>query len=192
MKKTFFLGLIIMISSILIACSSTNIDEYRDRSPVLELESFFSGDLVAYGIVRNRSGKVIRYFNAALKGSWENGVGTLDEVFWFNNGERQTRLWTMTPNGKGDYIGTAGDVEGEALIQARGNAVRLNYTLRLPYKNREIKVSMDDWMYQVSPGVVMNETLMTKWGFTVGKVTLVIMKSEIVNDIPELVKQFDQ
>ena len=192
MKRPVLLVLIIMFSAVLIACSSTTVDDYKGRTPELDLPTFFSGDLVAYGIVRNRSGKVIRYFTAALKGEWTDGVGILDEVFWFDDGERQTRLWTMTPNEDGDYIGTAGDVEGEALIKARGNAVRLSYKLRIPYKEKEITVSMDDWMYQVAPGVVMNETLMSKWGFEVGKVTLVIMKSEIVNDIPELVERFNQ
>ncbi|MGH1485068.1 MAG: DUF3833 domain-containing protein [Cellvibrionaceae bacterium] len=192
MKRPVLLVLIIMFSAVLIACSSTTVDDYKGRTPEFDLPSFFSGDLVAYGIVRNRSGKVIRYFTAALKGEWKEGVGTLDEVFWFDDGERQTRLWTMTPNGKGDYIGTAGDVDGEALIQARGNAVRLSYKLRIPYKQDEITVSMDDWMYQVAPGVVINETVMSKWGFEVGKVTLAIMKSEIVNDIPDLVERFNQ
>jgi len=191
MKKVVSLVFIIMISGFFISCSPITIDEYQDRQPALGLQAFFTGDFVAYGIVRERSGKVIRYFKAVLKGEWqENGVGTLDEVFWFDDGERQTRLWTMTPNGEGDYIGTASDVEGSALIQSRGNAIRLSYKLILPYNDSDIVVSMDDWMYQVVPGVVINETVMTKFGFEVGKVTLAIMRADIVNDIPDLVKQF--
>ncbi|MFT6389038.1 MAG: hypothetical protein ACJAUP_002424 [Cellvibrionaceae bacterium] len=191
MKAAFLLGFVIMISSILLACSPVTIDDYQGREPAIDLQAFFAGDLVAYGIVRDRSGKVIRYFKAVLKGEWqESGIGTLDEVFWFDDGQRQTRLWTMTPSENGDYIGTAGDVEGSALIQTRGNAIRLSYKLRVPYNDSEIVVSMDDWVYQVVPGVVINETVMTKFGFEVGKVTLVIMKSGIVNDIPSLVKQF--
>jgi len=192
MKKTAFLGFIIMISGVLIACSSATIDNYQGREPALDLKSFFAGDLVAYGIVRDRSGKVIRYFKAVLKGSWNNeGVGTLDEVFWFDDGERQTRIWTMTPHRDGNYVGTASDVEGAAIIETSGNAVRLSYKLRIPYKDSDIVVSMDDWMYQVVPGVVINETVMTKFGFEVGKVTLAIMKSSVVGEIPDLIGQFD-
>jgi len=192
MKKAVFLGFIIIISSILIACSPITIDDYDSRQPNLDLKAFFTGDLVAYGIVRDRSGKVIRYFKAVLKGSWsDDGVGVLDEVFWFDDGERQTRVWTMTPNGKGDYIGTAGDVEDSALVQARGNAIRLSYKLRIPYNDSDIVVSMDDWMYQVVPGVIINETVMTKFGFEVGKVTLAIMKSNIVDAIPDLIGRFE-
>lgn len=192
MKKAFFLGFIIMVSGVFIACSSVKIDDYRDQGPAIDLQTFFNGDLVAYGIVRDRSGKVIRYFKAVLKGEWNSdGVGTLDEVFWFDDGERQTRLWTMTPNGQGDYIGTAGDVDGSALVQARGNAIRLNYKLVVPYDDSDIVLSMDDWMYQVVPGVVINETVMSKWGFELGKVTLAIIKSELVDSIPALIQQFD-
>jgi hypothetical protein len=187
--KFFF---VICLSSLLSACSSVEIDEYADTQPVIGLESFFNGDLVAYGMLRDRSGKVTRHFKAVLKGEWSNGKGTLDEVFWFDDGERQTRLWTMIRQDNGDYIGTAGDVEGAAVIEVRGNAIRLAYDLRVPYKDDEIVLAMDDWMYQISPGVVLNETVMRKWGFEVGKVTLVIMKTDAVNDFPSLIKRFDE
>jgi hypothetical protein len=181
-----------MACSVLIACSSVTIDDYADKTPAMNLEDFFTGDLVAYGIVRDRSGKMTRHFQAALKGSWEDGVGTLDELFWFDDGEKQNRIWKMTPTDNGNYIGTAGDVEGSALIESKGNAVRLAYRLKLPYKNKEITVSMDDWMYQVAPGVIINETLMSKWGFHVATVTLVIMKSEVTESIPVLIDRFDK
>jgi hypothetical protein len=51
---------------------------------------------------------------------------------------------------------------------------------------------MDDWMYQISPGVVINETVMKKWGFEVGKLTLMIIKADAVDEFPGLVKRFDE
>ncbi len=179
--KTFItiVFIVVMTSS----CSSISIDSYRNTQPNIQLETFFNGELAAYGIVRDRSGKVIRHFSEALTGTWTDGTGILDEIFWFNDGERQTRIWTMTPNDQGGYTGTAGDVEGSASIQTQGNAINLRYTLRLPYKDSEITVSMDDWMYQVAPGVVINEPMMHKWGIHVGKVTLTIIKKEAVNNL---------
>ena len=174
---------IICIAILISSCSSVSIDSYRNTQPAIQLDAFFNGELAAYGIVRDRSGKVLRHFSAQLIGTWKDGVGTLDEVFWFNDGERQTRVWTMTPDNNGGYIGTAGDVEGSAAIQARGNAINLRYKLRLPYKDDEITVSMDDWMYQVAPGVVINETMMHKWGVHVGTVTLTIIKKEAINSL---------
>lgn len=180
---------LIILTSLLISCSSVSIEDYQDTQPAIDLEAFFTGELLAYGMIRDRSGKVIRHFKAQLDGRWENGVGTLDEVFLFNDGQRQTRIWTMTPDGQGNYIGTAGDVDGSALIQSRGQAVRLQYRLRIPYKGDQLTVSMDDWMYQVEPGMIINETVMTKWGFQVATITLVIInKSQLpalsIIDIP--------
>lgn len=191
MKSTKFF-LIICLSALLSACSSIDIDDYKDGRPAINLESLFKGDLVAYGMLRDRSGKVTHTFTAVLKGEWSDGRGTLDEVFWFDDGERQTRLWTMIKQDNGDYIGTAPDVDGAAIIKVRGNAIRLAYDLRVPYKDDEIVLAMDDWMYQISPGVVINETVMRKWGFEVGKVTLMIMKTDAVNDFPRLIKRFDE
>lgn len=178
-KRIYLFSFVLLIITLLISsCSSVSIDDYTDTQPTVDIPTLFSGELLAYGMVRDRSGKVIRHFKAQLNGTWENGIGTLDEVFLFNDGERQTRVWTMTPDGKGNYIGTAGDVEGSALIQSKGQAIRLKYQLRIPYKNSEITVSMDDWMYQIEPGMIINETVMTKWNFKVATITLVIINKE--------------
>jgi hypothetical protein len=194
--KTFMkhisIFLIVCLTALLAACSSVEIDDYKDKQPSISLQSFFNGDLVAYGMLRDRSGRVTRHFTAVLKGEWSGDKGTLDEVFWFDDGERQTRLWTMIKQDNGDYVGTASDVEGAAVIKVRGNAINLAYDLRVPYKDDEIVLTMDDWMYQISPGVVINETIMTKWGFEVGKVTLMIMKTDAANDFAGLVKRFDE
>ncbi len=177
LRLTVLIPLIFLISS----CSSVSINDYQDTQPAVDLQTFFTGELVAYGMVRDRSGKVIRHFTASLIGRWDNGIGTLDEVFWFNDGERQTRVWTMTPNGNGDYIGTAGDVKGEALIQSRGQAIRLKYQLEIPYKDDTLIVNMDDWMYQVQPGMILNETKMSKFGVHLATITLTIIKKENIN-----------
>ncbi len=179
LRLTVIIPLIFLISS----CSSVSINDYKDTQPSVDLEDFFSGELVAYGMVRDRSGKVIRHFTASLIGRWDNGIGTLDEVFWFNDGERQTRVWTMTPNGNGDYIGTAGDVKGEALIQSQGQAIRLKYQLAIPYKDDTLIVNMDDWMYQVQPGMILNETKMSKFGVHLATITLTIIKKENINEL---------
>ncbi|MCP4789651.1 MAG: DUF3833 domain-containing protein [Gammaproteobacteria bacterium] len=37
-------------------------------------------------------------------------------------------------------------------------------------------VNLDDWMYQINESLIMNRTIMTKWGFKVGEITLIIEK----------------
>ena len=105
-----------------------------------------------------------------------NGIGTLDERFTFDDGEQQERVWKLKPLGDGSYSATAGDVVGEAALQVAGNSLFLDYVLRVPYGGDTIDVRIDDRMYLVSERVLLNESIMTKWGFEVGQITLVIEK----------------
>ena len=160
----------------LAGCSSVTPDDYQGRSPAFEPESFFNGALTAHGVVKDFSGKAIRHFSADITGCWDEGVGTLDEDFVFDDGETQKRIWTLTPDGDQTYIGTAGDVVGEGLARWQGNAMFLDYTLRIELEDGPIDVKIDDRMYRVSENVVINESKMRKLGFGVGEILLTIIR----------------
>lgn len=157
-------------------CAGPSLEDYQSGQPTLVPAQFFDGALTARGIVKNRSGQVIRTFDATIQGHWNaQGVGTLDEHFVFNDGEEQNRTWTLTPADKG-YRATAGDVVEPGHMEWSGNAIHMNYVLRVPYNDGTLDVRMDDWMYQVTPGTVINQTRMSKWGLDVGELVLVIQK----------------
>lgn len=160
----------------LAGCASPSLEDYRDRQPALVPDRFFTGELSARGVVKDFSGEVIRTFDADISASWtDEGVGTLDEVFRFDDGEVQTRTWTLTPVAEG-YRAEAGDVMEPGLMQWQGNAIHMNYVLRVPYGDGTLDVRMDDWMYLVTPDTLINETTMSKWGVDVGEIVLVIQK----------------
>ena len=161
---------------VLTGCSSTSVDDYQGREPAFEPETFFNGALTAHGVVKDFSGTAIRHFSADITGCWENGTGTLDEDFVFDNGEKQTRIWTLTPTGARTYIGTAGDVVGDGLARWEGNAMFLEYTLRIELEDGPIDVKIDDRMYRVSENVVINESKMRKFGFGVGEILLTLIR----------------
>lgn len=159
---------------VLTACSSLDVNDYADRGPVLDPKTFFAGQLCADGVVRSRSGEQIRQFQARILASWDdNGVGTLDEIFEFDDGV-ETRIWTLIPEEPGVYRASANDVPKPTKLRYAGNAIHMNYVLRYGEPGDTIDLTMDDWMFQVSPGVVVNETVMSKWGIRVGQVLLVI------------------
>ncbi len=168
--------LVCFTAFVLSACSSVSVEQYANNKPQLVAEQFFDGKLRAYGIVKDRSGQVIRYFSADIDAWWQDGIGTLDERFTFDDGEQQTRVWKLAPEGDGRYRATAGDVVGSAAMQVSGNSLFLDYVLRIPFGDDSIDVSIDDRMYLVSERVLLNESIMTKWGFEVGQITLVIEK----------------
>jgi hypothetical protein len=61
-------------------------------------------------------------------------------------------------------------------LEVAGNSVFLDYVLRVPYNGDSIDLRIDDRMYLVSERVLLNESIMTKWGFEVGSIMLVIEK----------------
>lgn len=168
--------LLTFVIGMLLGCSPIQVTDYKDARPLFDAEQFFSGQLSAHGIVKDRSGKVIRSFNADLVAGWTDGVGTLAEEFVFDDGERQRRVWTLRKSGDGRYTGTAGDVVGEAQLQQSGNALFLDYVLRLPYRGGDVDVRVDDRMYLITPDVLINESALSKFGLQVGSLTLVIVR----------------
>ncbi|MEO9653595.1 DUF3833 domain-containing protein [Marinomonas sp.] len=175
MKKSRFILMIIFVASLL-GCSSPDISVYEKNQPKFLLENFFSGKLTAHGILKNRQGEVIRYFNADLLGHWQSGVGRLEETFLFDDGEEQERVWTLTPTGAGGYIAKANDVVGAGEVSMSGNALFMNYELLVPYDGDVVQINVDDRMYLVNEKTVINESVMTKFGFEVGYLTIVITK----------------
>ena len=166
-------------------CSSTQVDHAAGRSPKLIPQTFFEGKICADGVVRDRSGAEIRSFNARIDASWdENGVGTLDEVFYFYDepgaeAKRETRIWTLTPareGGREVLSAKASDVPEATTMEWAGNAIHMAYTLRYGEPGDTIDLNMDDWMFHVADGVVVNETRMTKFGIHVGQILLVMRK----------------
>jgi len=169
-------SLLILSFCFVSACSAPRIDTYSGTSPALDLRTFLKGDLMAYGMLQNRSGQVTRRFVASLQGSWEGETGTLVEHFSFDDGEEQDRTWILTHLGNGQYRGTAGDVVGTAEGRISGSVFQWQYQLDVPWNDGTITVSLDDWLYLIDEGHLLNRTRLTKFGFTVGELTLVIEK----------------
>ncbi|MDF1762779.1 MAG: DUF3833 family protein [Oleibacter sp.] len=186
MRKITILGIpSILILGLLSACSGVDVKHAAGRSPELIPQDFFTGKICADGVVRNRSGEEIRSFNAQILASWDdNGVGTLDEIFNFYDEagaepKRETRLWTLTPidTKEGPALkASASDVPNSTVMTYAGNAIYMSYMLRYGEPGDTIDLHMEDWMFQVADGVVVNETKMSKFGFHVGQILLVMRK----------------
>jgi len=172
-QKTLPFSLLVLLS-ILQSCSGLSPDYYADNEPEMVMEDFFDGDLVAHGIVKDWRGRVIRRFTADILAYWNDGIGVLEEDFVFDDGELQRRVWEIRDLGNGLYSGTAADVVGLGDIEVAGNSTFLNYVLRIPYGDGTIDVRVDDRMYLVSESTLINESILTKFGISVGTILLVI------------------
>jgi len=151
-------------------------EDFKDQKPRLVIEEYLKGEVKAWGILQNRSGKVIRQFSADLNGKWNGKELILDEKFIWSDGEIQTRQWKITKIDEHNYEGTAGDVVGKAKGYSYGPAFKFEYVLLVPVKGREMKISFDDWIFKQDDKVAINKATVTKFGFKVGELTVFFLK----------------
>ena len=166
-----------LAAAVLTGCAGPTPADYAAETPVLDLKTYFDGDLVAHGIFTDRSGKVARRFVVQMTGSWNGNQGTLDERFTYSDGKTERRVWRLTDEGGGRWSGRADDVVGVAQGVAAGNALNWRYTLSLPVDGKVYEVQFDDWMYLMDERVMLNKAVMSKFGVRLGEVTLSFYKN---------------
>ena len=164
---------------LLTGCSNSDMKpiDFKDQKPRLIIEEYLSGNVKAYGILQNRSGKVTRKFIADLDGKWDGKQLILDEKFNWSDGEVQTRQWQITKIDEHNYEGVAADVVGTARGYSYGPAFKFEYVLLVPVKGKEIKITFDDWIFMQDEKVAINRAIMTKFGFKVAELTVMFIKN---------------
>lgn len=163
-------------TAVLTGCANPQVTDYAQERPLLELDRYFTGRVLAHGVFQKRNGAVACRFTVVMDCHWEGNQGVLDEAFTYSDGTTERRIWRLTKHADGRYTGRADDVVGEAQGQTSGNAFRWNYTLRLPVDGKEYEVQFDDWMFLVDDRVMLNRATMSKFGVTLGEVLLSFTK----------------
>ena len=171
--------LALIVTILLTNCSGNNMKpiDFKDQKPRLIIEEYLSGNVKAWGILQNRSGKVIRQFTADLNGKWDGKQLVLDEKFIWNDGEIQTRQWKIDKIDEHNYEGTAGDVVGKAKGYSYGPAFKFEYVLLVPVKGKEMKITFDDWIFMQDEKIAINRATLTKFRFKVGELTVFFKKN---------------
>ena len=151
-------------------------EDFKGTEPTIKIEEYFNGQVKAWGLLQNRSGKVTRQFKADMFGKFENNILTLEEDFFWTDGEKQKRTWKIEKLDENNYKGTAPDVVGSAKGFQYGSAFKFEYDLLVPFKSKNIKVSFDDWIFKQDEKVAINRATLTKFGFKVGELTVFFLK----------------
>ena len=160
----------------LAGCATVAPQDYAREKPVLDLREYFTGRVDAWGVVQDRSGRILKRMVVEIDGAWKGDTGTLDERFTYADGTKETRVWTIRKDGD-RYTGTAADVVGEARGEAAGNALRWNYVLDARREGGgTIHLDMDDWMWLVDERTLVNRTTFSKFGIRFGEVTIFFRK----------------
>ena len=182
MKKMIITGLraaAIIIGCTFITACSTAIDgqNYTSVEPIFDIESFFDGQVKAWGIVQNRSGEVVQRFIVNIKGNLEGDLLTLDETFTYGVGDGPlTRIWEIRKTDENQFLGNAGDIAGPAQGIAYGNAFNFNYAMDLPVDDTEYRVVFDDRFWAFDDTTMMNRSYIKKFGIVMAEVTIFMQK----------------
>lgn len=171
-------GMVLSVAMLFVASCSTKVDDYQASSPQFDIKQYFTGNVIAWGMIQDYSNKVTRRFCVDLEGIWRGNQGELRETFYFDDGEVSYRNWQLTKLAGGKYKGTAEDVEGIAYGQHQGFAFQWQYNLFVPIDDTTYKFFMDDWMYQTDEYRVFNKTTMSKLGVTLAEITLFFDKQD--------------
>jgi len=166
-----------VIVLILSSCS-TSTKDYQNTTPEFDLKTFFTGELTGWGLVKNYQNKVTRRFTVEMTGNWDGNKGQLYELFTYNNGETQERTWQLVKHLNGISTGTANDVIGEASGTQHGFAFNWNYDLLFEADEKEIRVHLNDWLYQIDQNAIINQAKIQKFGVDVGEVIVFILKQD--------------
>lgn len=161
----------------LAGCSNMNVTDFKDGKPRLVLEEYFDGKTMAVGLFQDRFGTVRRQFVVEIEGTWDGETLTLVEDFDYSDGETERRVWTLKKLDEHRYEGKAEGVVGMASGAAYGNAFNWVYTFDLKVGDGTWRVDFDDWMFLQPGGVMINKAIVSKWGITIGEVTLAFHKN---------------
>ncbi|MFO7770685.1 MAG: DUF3833 domain-containing protein [Roseovarius gahaiensis] len=163
--------------ALLAACSGRpSLTDPPLRDQDFELQEFFDGRTVAHGQFQDRFGTVRRRFEVVIDGTWDGDTLTLDEDFTYADGTTERRVWTLHQTGPETWEGTAPGVIGTATGREQGDTFNWAYTIDLPVPDGTLRVSFDDWMWQLSKDRVLNRAYMRKAGVTIGSVIIMFEK----------------
>lgn len=163
----------------LFGCSTPSVEEYADTQPPMHFDQFFNGPVKAWGIVQDRSGKVIKRFEVDMVGTWNGDEGTLQEHFVYYDGETQDRTWRIRKTGPDTFTGAADDIVGTATGKSSGSAIKWNYVMKLPVGNTVYNVSFDDWMFMMRDGVLVNRSYLKKFGIRMAELSIFMEKRPV-------------
>jgi len=177
MFRTILLSVLAVVA--LTGCSGTmKPEDFAGREPRFVLEEYFEGETKAWGMFHDRFGKLRREFVVDITGTWDGETLTLDEEFDYADGEKDRRVWTIRKIDDNTYVGTAGDIIGEAQGALYGNALNWTYDMDLKVGDGAWRVTFDDWMFLQPSGVLLNRASVSKWGFEIGVVTLSFARAD--------------
>ena len=154
------------------------IEYYKGSKPEVDIKEYFNGNIKAWGLVQDWRGRVTARFDVDMVGIWEGNKGKLEEEFKYYDGKIQNRTWEIIKKNDGSYEGSASDIIGKAKGAFQGSAMNWRYTMDIRVDGTTYRLKLDDWIWQMNDGVIINRSYMKKFGITVAELTFFMQKQD--------------
>lgn len=156
----------------LLGCSEAlPVGGFRSTAPGIDPVQFFTGHVVSWGVLEDRSGQPTGIVTTDCVGVVGDGVLRMTQRLTIGQDAPVTRRWQMRRVGPGQYEATANDMVGVAVGEAAGRAFHWAWTLALSPGNPLKNVTMDQWWYQLEDGSMLNRTTIRKAGVILAEVS---------------------
>ncbi len=162
------------LTATLAACdgSPPPIERFTGGAPQFDPVRFFTGHVRSWGVIEDRSGGPTGRVTTDCRGDAEGEDGLrMVQRLAMDDGSTQTREWHMRRTGPHSYEATANDMVGVAHGEARGRAFHWEWVLATSPGNPLRNVVMEQWMYLMDDGAMVNRTIVRKLGLTLIEVT---------------------
>jgi len=141
-----------------------------------DLFHYFQGNTHAWGIFEDRFGNLKRSFSVRIIGVCQNNKLTLTEKFHYSDGIEETRVWIIQRDSSNNYTADTGDACDIAVGSQHSNYFKWHYKMKLSIGEKKYKVVFNDKLYPIDQSNVFNRATISKWGITLGTVSLFFKK----------------
>lgn len=138
---------------------------------------FFSGTFQAQGMFVDRFGTVQKRFMIDISCDTKDRQTILHEKFTYDNGETETRSWTIFKQTEDEYTAHTDDVIGKGVGHVKGAVFKLKYDFLLTLYGRKIKVHFDDVMVKQTENTILNRAKVSKFGLLLGELFITFSRN---------------
>ena len=147
-------------------------DRFAGSGPAFDPLRFWTGHVRSWGVLENRSAEPDDIVTTDCVGELEAPDRLhMTQLLTLGDGSVRSRDWHMRRIAPGRYQATASDMVGTASGTASGRAFHWSWVLATRPGNRLFDVTLDQWMYLMPNGTMLNRTSIRRLGITLAEVT---------------------
>ena len=154
-----------------------NLNLFNTNAPPFDPVRFFAGTFQAQGMFVDRFGQVQKRFMIDITCNTENKKTTLHEKFTYDDGETETRSWTIVKQGEDKYTAHTDNVIGKGEGYVKGAVFKLKYDFLLTLFGRKVRVHFDDVMVKQTENTILSRTRLTKFGLLLGELFITFSRT---------------